>query len=374
MGLLFWSKDRPPNVREFFLLVLRGLVAGSATGVLLSFGSKLLFNRHPGHTFDNWPEVLLYSVLVGAIFWTSYLVFCGLPWGYLRPLLRDYPPRVRGAIVALVGALGAMVAFSVSVGIFSLIPNLHFMGIEHFHQILAIEAIIGATLALVIGSFKALQGQIRTAEAALHEKETRERALSEAAARAQALALQSQINPHFFFNTLNTLSALIPINPESAQEMIGRLADMFRYTLACSRAEQVTLTQELAFIENYLCLEKARFSDRLRVRLPQGEFSDIHLPGLSLQPLIENAIRHGISKRIEGGEVQVSVHRNGVQCEVEVVNPVEASAKTADFFQEGHALAIVRERLALQSGSVRVATGKPGSVCVSLLVPLGTKA
>lgn len=227
-------------------------------------------------------------------------------------------------------------------------------------------------LALLIGSFKAMQRQIRGAEAALHEKEMHQRALSETAARAQSFALQAQINPHFFFNTLNTLSVLVPINPDAAQEIIGRLAEMFRYTLACSRAEEVTLSQELAFVENYLQLERVRFSDRLRITLPKGDFSDIHLPGLSLQLLVENAIRHGISKRIEGGEVQVSVHRNGKQCSVDVSNQAEG-ALPEEFFRAGHALANVRDRLALYAGNgaaVHVGTGEPGQVCVSLVVPL----
>ena len=352
-------------------MLARPFVIGGLVGLVASVAINVLFHRD---TFQQWPKLFLYSFYTGGVFSLSFAVCCALPWLYLRPLLLDYPARTKNILTAVIGSLGAMLALSIGTELTSLIPDLKLWGREYFGFSLAIEAVVGAALALLIGSFKGMKRQIRSAEATLHEKELREHALSEAAAKAQALALQAQINPHFFFNTLNTLSALIPIDPAAAQEMIGRLADMFRYTLACSRDGQVTLTQELAFVENYLNLEKARFSDRLRITLPEGQFNDIRVPGLSLQPLVENAIKHGIAKRIEGGEVNVSVHRNGTHCSVEVLNPAEPSAKAADFFRDGHALAIVRERLALHAGSIKVGTDEPGHIRVSLLLAVGAPA
>ncbi len=360
MAAMFWGEDRPPTLREYPKVLSRAFLAGAIAAAAVAFSLNWLFNHSLAH---GWTKPLLYSAYAGGVFSTSFFVCCALPWTYLRPMLADYPDRTKRVITPLIGALGAMLAFSIAIGLTSFIHELHFWGVDHFSLMLAVEAVIGAILALVIGSFKTMQKQI------MHEKEMRLRTLSEAAARAQALALQAQINPHFFFNTLNTLSALIAINPEAAQEMVGRLADMFRYSLACSRDEQVTLTQELAFIENYLTLEKARFSDRLRIKMPQGQFNNVHVPGLSLQPLIENAIKHGISQRIEGGEVNVSVHQDGKTYSVDVVNPADAAAQKADFFRDGHALSIVRQRMALRSGSVEVKTDEPGQVRVSLLIP-----
>ena len=357
---MFWGEDRPPTLREYPKVILRSFLTGAIVVSIVSCLVSLVSYRE---AFQEWPKLLLYSSWVGGVFSTSFFVCCGLPWTYLRPMLAGQSDKAKWIVVPSIGALCAMLAYSIATALTGWLPGMHFWGVDHFGVMLLIEAVIGAILAVVIGSFKNMQKQIA------HEKEMRTRTLSEAAARAQALALQAQINPHFFFNTLNTLSALIPINPEAAQEMIGRLADMFRYTLACSRDEQVTLTQELAFVENYLELEKARFTDRLRVTLPQGQFNDIHVPGLSLQPLIENAIKHGISKRIEGGEVNVSVHRGDGKYSVEVVNPADAAAQKAEFFRDGHALSIVRQRLALRSGSVQVKTDVPGQVCVSLMVP-----
>ena len=367
MAAFFWGEDRPLSIQEVSKVLSRCALVGGLIALVISCISAALRNRE---AFQEWPKLLLYSFYVGAVFSTSFLACCGLPWNYLRPFLQSFSSGTRGVLIALIGAGTSMLAYTIASGLVSLVPDLHLQSPVHFGKMLLIEAVIGAAIALLVGTYKAMQRQIRGAEATLHQNQMRERVLSETAARAQALALQSQINPHFFFNTLNTLSAVIPINPEAAQEMVGRLAEMFRYTLACSRDGQVTLAQELAFVENYLNLEKARFSDRLRVFMPAGQFDDIHVPGLSLQPLVENAIKHGISKRLEGGEVHVSVHRNGRQCSVEVVNPAEPSAQSAEFFREGHALAIVRERLALHRASIEVAAGQPGRVCVSLLLPL----
>ena len=103
---------------------------------------------------------------------------------------------------------------------------------------------------------------------------------------------------------------------------------------------------------------------------PAGEFHDIVLPGLSLQPLVENAIRHGIAKRVEGGAVEISVHRNGKSCSVDVFSPPSA---TPVFFREGHALANVRDRLQLHAGgaaNVDIAQDGASRLRVSLVVPI----
>ena len=133
--------------------------------------------------------------------------------------------------------------------------------------------------------------------------------------------------------------------------------------------------EELKFVENYLALEQARFTNRLKVELPRGDFGQVRLPGLSLQPLVENAVRHGIARMIEGGAVEVSVERNGAGCTVTVKNPYDASegpVNACGFFREGHALANVRERLRLFAGErarIEVREPAPGYVSVSLNLP-----
>jgi LytS/YehU family sensor histidine kinase len=224
--------------------------------------------------------------------------------------------------------------------------------VPNFWQIVAIDGILGAILALVIGAFIKLKLQVETTQAALRAREVLQSQLAEETARAQALALQSQINPHFFFNTLNTISALVEIDPRAAQQMIGRLSDMFRYTLSCTHTGPVGLEEEVQFVRDYLAIEQARFRRRLSVELPEGLLSDIRVPGLVLQPLVENAVKYGIAQRLDGGTVSVRVERKGPSARISVrnsSNPDNAFAH-ANLFRPGHALENVRARLRLFTG------------------------
>jgi signal transduction histidine kinase len=128
----------------------------------------------------------------------------------------------------------------------------------------------------------------------LREKERVEQELRTLATQAELKALKAQINPHFFFNALNTIAALIHTDPALAEASVERLAQMFRYVLAGSERRQVLLEEELAFVDDYLEIERARFGERLQVSReidPQALL--ISIPSLILQPLVENAVRHG---------------------------------------------------------------------------------
>src|SRR5262249_45453577 len=160
-------------------------------------------------------------------------------------------------------------------------------------------------------------------------------------------ALQAQINPHFFFNTLNTVNALIDTDPGAAKQVISRLADMFRYALRCSGGQLVTLQQELEFVRSHLQIESARFVERLQYQLPD-QAAALPLPGLVLQPLVENAIRHGLARRLKGGRIEVSLEPNGQRYYLKVRNQYEPSDGPPDLspdnlFREGHALANIRQ-------------------------------
>jgi two-component system, LytTR family, sensor kinase len=127
---------------------------------------------------------------------------------------------------------------------------------------------------------------------------------------AQLQALKMQLHPHFLFNTLNTISALIHRDPRAADRMVARLGDLLRLTLDNHGVEEVSLKEEIEFLEKYLEIEQTRFHDRLSVRLEVAPDSlDARLPTLLLQPLVENAIKHGISARPGAGQIEISAHR-----------------------------------------------------------------
>src|SRR5215469_11883075 len=138
------------------------------------------------------------------------------------------------------------------------------------------------------------------------EGELRAAHLSAQLAEAQLQALRMQLHPHFLFNTLNAISTLVHKDPEIADRMIARLSDLLRLTLENVGVQEVRLAQELEFLDRYLEIERMRFPDRLEVRMRIApETLDARAPYLILQPLVENAIRHGIAPRSTPGTVEI---------------------------------------------------------------------
>jgi two-component system LytT family sensor kinase len=132
------------------------------------------------------------------------------------------------------------------------------------------------------------------------------------ASQAQLEALKMQLHPHFLFNALHSISALVHSDPEAADKMIARLGDFLRLTLDTAAAQEVPLRQEIEFLNCYLEIERIRFRDRLTTRLdvdPQA--LECRVPNLILQPIVENAIRHGVAPRSAPGRVEVCAEREG---------------------------------------------------------------
>jgi two-component system LytT family sensor kinase len=150
---------------------------------------------------------------------------------------------------------------------------------------------------LIVGAWLARQYYQRYLSSELRV-ERMERLSSE----ARLHALRLQLDPHFLFNALNTISAQVESDPKLARRMIEHVGDLLRLTLETQDREEVPLTEELAFLEHYLAIQRIRFGDRLRFETTIAE--DVRyalVPALTVQPLVENAIRHGISKRASGG-------------------------------------------------------------------------
>ena len=142
------------------------------------------------------------------------------------------------------------------------------------------------------------------------EREQAAERLERGLAEARLQALKMQLQPHFLFNTLNAISALIPDDAKPARRMLARLGDLLRVTLEHEETQEVTLREEIAFLEPYLEIEQARLEDRLTVVMKiSPDTLDARVPHLILQPLVENAIRHGIAARIEPGRVEISATR-----------------------------------------------------------------
>ena len=146
---------------------------------------------------------------------------------------------------------------------------------------------------------------------------------------AHLSALKSQLQPHFLFNTFNTIAALIPANPPAAEQMVVWLSDLLRATLNNANQELVRLGEELIFSQRYLEIEKVRFGDRLNVVTKvDSSVSNASVPILLLQPLVENAIRHGVAVSSKPCTVTIAGHRDGSVLCLEVSNSVTSHPKT----------------------------------------------
>lgn len=154
--------------------------------------------------------------------------------------------------------------------------------------------------------------------------ETRALELKVMATEAELRALRAQIDPHFLFNSLHSISALTATDPAGARRMALLLADFLRDSLALGRRERITLAEELSLADHYLSVEKVRFGSRLRLEkdLSPGA-GECLVPPLLLQPLVENAVTHGIAHLLNGGVIQIEARRRGSRLEVSVENPCD---------------------------------------------------
>src|SRR4030066_1617754 len=159
-----------------------------------------------------------------------------------------------------------------------------------------------------------------------YKKKEIESLIWEAAVKDYELkTLKSQLNPHFMFNAMNSIRALIEEDPESAKVAITKLSNILRYSLQMERMERVSLGEEIETVKNYLDLERIRFEDRLKYKLDiERNTEKIEIPPMMIQTLVENGIKHGVAKRTEGGEIQVKskllTTSNGSKLKIEIRN------------------------------------------------------
>ncbi|MGH9657626.1 MAG: sensor histidine kinase [Bryobacteraceae bacterium] len=181
------------------------------------------------------------------------------------------------------------------------------------------------------------------------QEEVRAARLEAELAQAQLDALRMQLHPHFLFNTLHAISALVQEDPEGAERMIARLSELLRASLQSARAQMTSLREELAFVQSYLEIERIRFEDRLKINYRiDAATLDAGVPNLILQPIVENAIRHGIARRPEAGRVEIRSERIHGMLRLQVLD--DGSGMIANS-REGVGLGNTRARLERLFGS-----------------------
>jgi len=205
------------------------------------------------------------------------------------------------------------------------------------------------------------------------DRELRASRLEARLARAQLDVLRMQLNPHFLFNTLHAIGTLMHRDVDAAERMLTRLSDLLRATIEHAGRHEVSLRQEVEFLGRYLEVEQTRFADRLEIAFEiDPEALDLAVPYLVLQPLVENAIRHGIAPRVGPGRVEVRAERRNGRLELAVRDDGRGLDNGETPRREGVGLSNTRARLAQMYGDdhrFELRARDTGGVCVSLSIP-----
>lgn len=220
----------------------------------------------------------------------------------------------------------------------------------------------------------------------IHERcmrDLQEQEIHNLATEAELRALRAQINPHFLFNALTTLGYLIQTSPDRAQETLMRLTTLLRTVLRHSDGEFTTIGEELELIESYLEIERARFEERLRVHIDVAEDArTLRIPSLLIQPLVENAIKHGVSPSRTGGDIFIEIHCEaqpggaGKRCRIRVRDTGAGASEIelAHGRRRGVGLATIEQRIARHYGeaaNLRIRTARGEGATVELELPAG---
>jgi two-component system sensor histidine kinase AlgZ len=304
---------------------------------------------------DNRRDWSGYSVSILFVTWLALVI--GLTLCMLRPLLRRLPrymPYIAAWLVIMPIVAGASIVAHGFDDALQL-QLVHSAPSVFVRDNVAIAALIGAGMLRYFYVLSQWQARLS------------------AVTRAQVEALQARIRPHFLFNSMNTVAALIRVDPTAAERTVEDLSELFRAALGPHDTGDGTLGDELALVERYLAIEQLRLGARLQVQRELDELpADFPLPRLLLQPLVENAVRHGIQPLRGGGTVTLRGRREDHGIRIEIINPLPPTPAEPG---NGHGLDSVRRRIAYRYGpTAKVQAGPQDERFVVLLYLPGASA
>ena len=332
-----------------FILVITLIVAAGLT------------YANPARWLDNLIGSFVFSSCIGL----SIQAIMRLMWKRLERLSPARRLAAQFSVYLLAGFAGTEIGYLI-------LRFVYFGGELNIGSHLRL-LLLNLVLATIFGGISAVYFSLRnTAERMarkLREKEVNEERLEGLRTRAELDALQAKINPHFLFNTLNSIASLISENPAVAESTVEKLSELFRYTLQRSGNSTVRLSEELEIVRSYLEIEKVRFGDRLRFEIRSDEsLNDFRIPPLLIQPLVENSIKHGFAGEPLGGSVDVEARRSGTDCIVSVTDSGKGFAATGE--DPGFGLTSIRERLNLVYGDRASLRVQQGTSQVQITIPI----
>jgi two-component system, LytTR family, sensor kinase len=295
-----------------------------------------------GLTFSDPPNYLVY--LISSFIYTMCIGFT------IHTLTMFALPRIaalhmvfRLSVLLMVFLVGGIIGTGISVEIHKLVLNDSFTTKDYIHLLyfnLLLSIIFGSIAVLYV----TLKVNAERMASELKEKELNEERLTRLKMKAELEALQAKINPHFLFNTLNSIASLISENPKAAETTVEKLSELFRYTLKDADKSTVTIGEELEIVRTYLEIEKVRFGERLQYAINyDGSILDLQVPALLIQPLVENSIKHGIANDIHGGSILVEVRKQEKKCRIMVQDT--GKGFRAKNTENGFGLRSIQERL-----------------------------
>lgn len=284
--------------------------------------------------FRKMLQIYISSIGIGVGIWIGYRMV--LPRVFAR--VSSTPLRAISHAVTVLSSV--TLGFFLCLAFRPMICESEQSFLIEFAETLYIGTVISTIFVAVVLTYQRLRRQA-------HDVESRAQLAQQAALRANLRALRARTNPHFLFNSLNAVADLVHEDPVRAEAVIERLSDVFRYALESSRYEWVTLDRELGIIDDYLEIELIRLGSRLQVeRSVDPTLRKVAIPPLLIQPLVENAVKHGPAACANGGMVTIIVERHRSDFEVAIRNPVGEATQPGT----GTSLTDLRQRLALAYG------------------------
>jgi sensor histidine kinase YesM len=354
----------PPSWRRN---VLYTIVWSSAMGVAFT-ALEMLSPRYQEPFLQRlWP-MLIMSNLIGAVIHAGSVGF--------NYLLNGWPRRARGLprVLFSMSLMSFAVLFGISVG------NMIWSGVDPFkvlsnRGVLLQGVIVASIVAFLLYMVRGVAERRAARDVAAAQQKEFAAASARMLAEARLRALQAQIEPHFLYNTLANVVSLIGPQPAQAQHMLERFIDYLRASLAASRSEDATLASELTLIAAYLDVLAVRMGERLRYRIEvPDELRQFRIAPMLLQPVVENAIAHGLEPKVEGGEILVSARLEGEHVAIRIsdtgVGLNEAAPRKPG---GGVGMSNLRERLRSLYGSgakVELLENQPCGMTVRLMLPL----
>ena len=240
------------------------------------------------------------------------------------------------------GIAGNLVFDAVSIALGFLPPNQFW---DEFWERIPTSLILALSITLGMFAIRWLRLEVESATLQLRTRQLEQERAGKLAVEAQLASLESHIRPHFLFNTLNTISSLIPEEPKVAESLVGKLAALLRLSMDSKHERVATLERELKIVTDYLEIERARYGDRLRFRIDvPPELGSGEVPALSIQTLVENSVKYAVGSRYEGAEVRVSAAI--VDGSLSVAVSDDGPGFTEQAIRPGHGLDNLQRRLA----------------------------